>query len=319
MMVEKRQKTSKTSTGTVRTPRMRKLGEVEGAPRRTLGELSGTSRGGAKKNNAGRGKHREIVISLVVLVVMAAVIVVVALLTSDKGRGGGNESAKQSTSEIEEAYNACTRWPNTDENYMKLIGDDLILVRIMTDDMNALKGAMHCAIDRLGGVTEFNDELDKMNIYTMGGFDFGGYRGVMKMQMIDDTLDNMAFYLAIFETGADRLATAAEVCNTIFVDRGEPVKSRYSYESYDAYREAEKAYKSYGTIRLGDGGKTLFYRRQSGEYTDNKNCVYEVVELPERIQTAMRNTSKGTTRKEEWDDFVVEWGPGEDDFMIYRY
>lgn len=125
-------------------------------------------------------------------------------------------------------YYDCEAWENTDENYIKMTGDDLVLVRIMMDDMAEKKGAMHCMIDALGGTVEFDQALE----------------------------------------------AATEVCNTIFVDRGKPAGSRYSYDSYEAYREAEKAYRPYGSLQLEDNGKTLIYKRSSGQYTDNKSCVY---------------------------------------------
>lgn len=56
-------------------------------------------------------------------------------------------------------YYDCEAWENTDENYIKMTGDDLVLVRIMMDDMAEKKGAMHCVIDKLGGAMEFDEAL----------------------------------------------------------------------------------------------------------------------------------------------------------------
>lgn len=270
------------------------------------------------RNNEARGQTN---VTLIALVVLLPVLLLGAAIIWGSGMLSGSgevSNQREDRTGIEAVYYDCEAWENTDENYIKMTGDDLVLVRIMMDDMAEKKGAMHCMIDALGGTVEFDQALETTIAFTTVGFDFGDYRGVMKLQEMDGREDE-AFYLAIFETGADRLEAATEVCNTIFVDRGKPAGSRYSYDSYEAYREAEKAYRPYGSLQLEDNGKTLIYKRSSGQYTDNKSCVYEVVNLPERIRTAMSNTSKGMMRKEEWGDFVVEWGPGEDDFMIYQH
>lgn len=324
-MVEKKQKESKTSDEAVRTPRMRKTVNVAEDVPKTSSKLRKKSPETSRVSNISSEETKKLGVRGVLLVCLGLVGLVLLIvflmvgranLRSNTTSNGGGGLVKKSA--MVEAYDACVVLPETEQNYLKMVGDDLILVKLRLGDLDERKGELHCVLSQLGESGEFNEMLDDMSAFDMGKFEFGEYTGLLRMDYDWDDKDNSMYYAAVYENGKVGLAMTKEVCDAMYEDKGEPVKSRYSYDSYDEYKAAEDAYVSYGTLRLGDGGKTLIYT-DDGRYTSKKKCVYEVIGVPERIQTAIGNSTGKETRKEEWGGFVAEWTPGDGDLMIYQY
>ncbi len=67
-------------------------------------------------------------------------------------------------------------------------------------------------------------------------------------------------------------------------------------------------YIGFGTLELFDDGKTIMMETEGDDYTDKMNCICTALNMPYRIRDAIGQTaSMDRTRKDEWDDFSIEW------------
>ncbi len=78
----------------------------------------------------------------------------------------------------------------------------------------------------------------------------------------------------------------------------------------EAYEECMNRYSGdgYGTLKIADNNNTLILDEYRNDYSNRRTCVYNAVKMPERVRTAISNTtSLDGTRTDNWDNLNAEW------------
>lgn len=173
--------------------------------------------------------------------------------------------------------------------------------------------------------------------------DYYGIASVTKNEK-DDGKSSISLHL-IPKSGLNMLVEAGNTCNFVYKNQDEPIYEDWVNDEFKTYLldhiedatdnlasgnedyvellwkefiksdpkyNATNAIKTsptyYGTLQVLDNGKTLMYEEHSSDKPDKLECVYTLLQVPERIQNAVNDTvAADGVRQDEWSDYKINW------------
>lgn len=246
-------------------------------------------------------KNKKVWVSSIIAVVVIAITSVFVFISVSKSY----------SDRLSNAYDKCAKFfVIKDGEKIAEFNDGIVA----TLKLNAISDNMwlECIAQELD--ISYDELYSSPLIQLVGKYDLNlnneGYGGAIYLDYNIDDINNSELRFAIFIPSSEApLKTANDICNALLIDKGEVKEPYYMYyKNWSEYEEAKAAHKSYGTLKLSDGEKTLTMETGDEDYADKRNCMYSILSVPDRIQDAIKNTAVADgIRQDEWSNFNVEW------------
>ncbi|MBQ6394631.1 hypothetical protein IJH97_02685 [Candidatus Saccharibacteria bacterium] len=269
-------------------------------------------------NNTPAASQKGWVVVGAILAIIVAVFLGVRIagrISSQNEQAQSGTTANKKESELAKAYKSCVKSSSTEASRIDKLSDTRVIVAVRIGDEEQLSEAK-CIVEELGKFDVYQDAVNALSKKWYVGveeMDFDEYKAQIRIDRDYDDSDDSILYMAIYSDEEDQLETAVEVCNEFYQDKGE-LEPHYMYKNYSDYEKARDSYKTYGKLKLEDNGRTLEYSAGKSSYTstsdslEKRGCVYRILGVPKRIQTAISNTAAIDGRqKDSFGNYIIEW------------